>query len=305
MSQPYKFYLFNPERQVRYYAVHGLDEGGFGYVWSGITDQGLPVAIKIIKPSSDSQRDFSSWYTEQKIHLQCLSHPYIVMTFDQFFSPEGHLVLVMEKAGGNLESLVNAGYKYSLKAVCAIGTQILSALHYIHSLGVIHRDVTLKNILWFNNGIFKLCDFGISKSDVKPDELAKTFIGHKSYIPPELLYAGYSSQQSDLYQLGLVLLSLLIGRHPIPLNSSAEQARQMILDGTPRQIADSLISTHGKLADVISVLLRRRDQYRYKTAQEVWAELETEYRKQENIEQMINSLLQTNKPTLPPWLQKS
>lgn len=302
MGTTYIFSLFNPDRQVKYFAVSSIDEGGYGRVWLGLTAQGLSVAIKIIKPTSDFNRDFTSWFTDQQVHLMCLNHPYVVVTFDQFISSEGKLAIVMEQGGGCLSSLLSKGVKWSNKSICAIATQILSALHYIHSLGVVHRDVTLKNIIWFNGGIFKLCDFGISNPNVQPGGYARTFIGRKSYIPPELLYAGYTTHQSDIYQLGMVLLTLLTGRHPIPENATPELTRKMILDGIPRQTAESLIPAFGCTAEIISVMLRRRDAYRYRSAAEVWADFEAEFKKQESIERMISTILKPKKMTLPPWL---
>jgi serine/threonine-protein kinase len=195
--------------------------------------------------------------------------------------------------------------RWADKAICAIGTQILAALHYIHGLGIIHRDVTLKNIIWFNGGIFKLCNFGISKQNVLPDEYARTFIGHKSYIPPELFHLGYSTHQSDIYQLGLVLLTLIKGQHPIPENATPEQTRSLILDGVPRQIADPLIPTHGRVAQIISIMLRRRKEYRYKSAADAWADCEQEFRRQEGIERIITSLPGPRGITLPPWLKNT
>lgn len=271
-------------------------------MWLGLTEQGLPIAIKIIKPTSDFTQDFSSWFTDQQVHLMCLNHPYIVVTYDQFISSDGKLVIVMEQGGGSISSLLSQGIKWSDKAISAIATQILSALHYIHRLGVVHRDVTLKNIIWFSGGIFKLCDFGISNPNVQVGDYARTFIGHKSYIPPELLYAGYTTHQSDIYQLGLVLLTLITGRHPVPENATLEITRQMILDGIPRQIAESLTSTHGRVAEIISVMLRRRDAYRYKTAADAWTDFEAEFKKQENIGQMISALVRQKPMAFPPWL---
>jgi serine/threonine protein kinase len=302
MGTPYAFWLFNPERQVKYFAISLIDEGGFGQVWYGVTAEGLPIAIKIIKPTADYIQDFSTWFTDQQVHLMCLNHTYIVTTFDQFVSTDGKLVLVMEHGGGSLESMLNQQVKFTNKSICAIATQILAALHYIHNLNVVHRDVTLKNIIWFNGGIFKLCDFGISKPNVQPGEYARTFIGHKSYIAPELLYAGHTTHQSDIYQLGLVLLTLKTGKHPIPLNATTEQTRQMILDGIPRRIADSLIATHGRIAEIISIMLRRHDVYRFSNAMEAWKEFEKEFKNQENIEQIINSLTKPMGINLPPWL---
>ena len=301
-SKGYKFYIPNPSRQIHYYAIYAIDEGGFGQVWSGISGTGVSIAIKITKPTLDPLRDLKSWFTEQYIHLKCLNHPHIVRTFDQFISPEGALVIVMEKAEGSLENLVCNGKLFDPMEVCAIGTQILSALDYIHKLGVIHRDVTLKNILFFPNGVFKLADFGISKQDIAKNELARTFIGQKTFIPPELWSLGYSSQQCDIYQMGLVLLTLLTGRYPIPANATVEETRRMILEGIPRQIAESLINNHGRLAEILSIMLRRRDAWRYKTAMDAWNDLYKEFEQRKKLKEIAESLWKQLPPQLLPRL---
>ncbi len=297
----YEFYEFNPERNRKYYAVYPIDEGGFGYVWSGVSDVGLNVAIKIIKPTSDFTRDFLGWINEQDIYLKCLEHQHIVTTFDQFYSSNGHLVIVMERAGGSLENLLSKGHSFSPLMVCSIGTQILSALHHIHSLGVIHRDVTLKNILWFSSGSVKLSDFGISRQGVSAQEIARTFIGKWSAIPPELAFLGYSNHQSDIYQMGLILLMLLTGDHPIPKDTTPEVIGEMIRTGVPRQKAESLVPKYGNLAQIISIMLRRHTEYRYKTALEAWDDLYREYQTSQYFKAVLEEFKKQAPPELPPW----
>lgn len=301
-SNWYLFKIYNPIRKVNYYATSPIDEGGFGKVWSGVSSMGLPVAIKIIKPGSSFLKDWSSWVNEQNICLACLSHAHIITTFDQFCSPQNELVIIMEKAECSLERFVSTDKPFDPLSICIIGTQICSALHHIHSLGVVHRDVTLKNILWFPPNTFKLSDFGISKKGVTPEELAKTFIGHRTFIPPELLIAGYSTHQSDIYQLGLVLLTLLTGSYPIPIDATPEQTRQSIVEGIPRQIAEALISMHGKLAEIMSIMLRRRDIFRYKTAMDVWHELYNEFDRRKRLKDVAEFFEKQPKAILPPWL---
>lgn len=185
-------------------------------------------------------------------------------------------MIIMERASCSLADLLIQNYKFNVRAICAVGLQVSQALNYIHSLPVIHRDVTPKNILVFPNWIYKLADFGIAKDTVTAEELAKTLIGHNSYLPPELLRYGYSRRESDFYQLGIVLLTLMTGSSPIGEGLSPQQTYQQILNGIPRQIADSLVpvgGVFGQLARVISVMLRRREAYRYKTALEIHAEL--------------------------------
>ena len=299
------FALWNPERQVHYYAVSALDEGGFGTVWDGFTSYGLHVAIKIIKPTGDIATDFRAWYTEQQIYLLSLHHPHIITTIDQFISSDGSLFIVMERAGGSLYSLVQDIGPIDPWAVCSIGTQVALALHHVHGLSAIHRDVTLHNILWFANGSVKLADFGISRQLLTVDEIARTFIGRKGSVPPELYTQGYSTVQSDIYQLGLVLLALLSGQPPIPYDASPEDILSLIVEARPRLLAEALTAQYGKLAEIISIMLRRRHQWRYQTAIEVWWELYQEAERRKRLNELAQWTAQQAKPQVPSWLRQS
>src|SRR4051812_32277972 len=94
----YQFVLHNLQRQAYYFGLALLDSGGFGQVWSGVDSFGVPIAIKVIMPTGDVLRDFLSWHIEQDICLKSILHPNVITTYDQFVTPEGHLVLVMERA---------------------------------------------------------------------------------------------------------------------------------------------------------------------------------------------------------------
>jgi eukaryotic-like serine/threonine-protein kinase len=297
----YLFKIGNPARKMVYHGIIVLGEGGFGEVWAGLTQDSLPIAIKVFKPTSDPSRDFIRWYNEQDINLRCLGHRHIVQTYDQFVTPEGDLVIVMEQAEGSLDSYIRINGPLHPTHVCGVGLQILSALKHVHNLGVIHRDVTLRNILYFPNGLVKLSDFGISKETVSAEEFARTFIGQKHAIPPELLHAGYTSQQSDIYQLGLCLLTLLTGSPPIPGNMPARETYDAITDGLPRQIAESLIPKHGTLAEILSIMLRRRCEWRYQHVDEVREDLRAEYEQRRNLASYIDWLTRKQQnPFMPP-----
>jgi eukaryotic-like serine/threonine-protein kinase len=282
------FWLFNQERQTWYFAVRSLGDGGFASVWAGQTQDGQSVAIKVIKRTANPRQDFSSWDTDQLVHLLVWHHPHVVQTLDQFVSPDGDYVIVMEMGQDSLDSLINQGHKWSDKDVCAIGWQILSALSELHARNVVHRDLTLKNIISFPGGIFKLCDFGISKPNVQPWEYAQTLIGTPSYIPPELYMEGYTTHQSDIYQVGLVLLTLIIGQHPIPPHISRDEIQKMILAGVPRQKADSLARGGRQTARILARMLPRHLANRYKTAAEAIGDLQAEYWRLQRFEESAN-----------------
>ena len=164
--------------------------------------------------------------------------------------------------------------------MCVIGTQILSALTYLHNKNRIHRDVSAKNILEFANGVVKLNDFGVSKGNVSAGQATGTQLGNAVYLPPELLNAGRWTHQSDVYQLGVVLISLLLGRHVIPNNIASAEMGRMILDGVPRQAAEDLVRSHGDLGIVLRHMVCRTENLRFPNAAAAWAALYEEWKRQ-------------------------
>jgi serine/threonine protein kinase len=270
--------LVNPHG-FRYFLGERIAGGGGGDVYAAVNQAGQQLAIKFVKPNPHNRgAGLATWINECNSSLKCQNHPHIVQIFEYFQTPEGHLVIVMELANCSLSDLVRQGYGFETRSICAVGMQAAQALSYIHSLTqpIIHRDVTPKNILVFPNWIYKLSDFGISKNNVTHEEMARTFIGYSSYIPPELLRRGYSMQQADLYQLGVVLLTLMLGASPIDERLPQQQIYEQILAGVPRMRAEALMATGGaagELAKVVAVMLRRHDEYRYRAAAEVYTEL--------------------------------
>src|SRR5438445_1406016 len=157
MQDGFEFAVYNAERNVWYYAVRRLGIGGQGGVWAGVDSRGKSVALKVMWPTSNYLQAYWSWFNDQYGHLQCLHQPHVVASYDQFQSlHQGWYIIVMELAVRSLDDVIRTGRKQSAKRVCVIGTQILSALDYLHSVNRIHRDVSAKNLLEFANGVVKL-----------------------------------------------------------------------------------------------------------------------------------------------------
>ena len=95
-------------------------------------------------------------------------------------------------------------------------------------------------------------------------------IVHHRLMAPEVLAGGYSTKQSDLYQLGLLMYHMHTGEYPIDVEAGYDAVIAQIRDGIPRLKAEALGTP---LGDVISVLLRRTEQYRYTSAAQVWDDL--------------------------------
>lgn len=184
--------------------------------------------------------------------------------------------IVLERAWGSLYDWIQV-IESSEQLVREIARQLLFAIHFIHTHDVIHRDITIYNILVFHgyqNAIFKISDFGISEEFLDPwgPKISRSLTAHPYFIPPEILMPqyGYTNNQSDLYHLGLVLLYSLTKRLPFDESMSREEIQQTVVNGVPRLQAEQ-IGTN--LGEFIAKLLRRHMDYRFHTAIEAWRHL--------------------------------
>jgi serine/threonine-protein kinase len=151
-------------------------------------------------------------------YLKKLSHPNIVKYLDDYYL-NGEFHLVLEYIGG--ENMMPASPRYPEAEPRAVGLacQLLDALSYIHSAGIIHRDVNPKNIMLANNGIVKLIDFGTARSlngNVKATAVKDPFtqIANRGFDIPELFLGGESDQRCDLCGLAQTCIYMLTLRQP-------------------------------------------------------------------------------------------
>jgi serine/threonine-protein kinase len=261
------------------YTIGGqLGAGGFALVMEGTDLFGNAVALKVYKPANRPFGEVKTQWEKECRLFDKLRHPNVVAIYDAFIC-DNLFYIVLEKAWGRLCDYVDQFKPLPEAIVREIARQLLFATHYIHTHGVVHRDITIYNALVFEGPqsrgpVFKVSDFSISKEFVDPwqDKICHTHIAHPCFIPPELIDPnyGYSTERSDLYHLGLILLYALTGSLPFNETMPKDQIAKMINDGVPRQQAESLGTPLGAF---IAVLLRRRNEFRHKNAIEAWTAL--------------------------------
>jgi len=246
-----------------YFVSSEIGRGGFGVVVAASDKSGAKLAIKFrcvpqagLELRRVAERELAPWVSGGY-------HPNIVTIRDWFVCQGQWLAIVMERAQGSLADQLNAGASFEAWRVCDIGGQALLGLNRLHSLGYVHMDVRPCNLLRFPDGVIKLSDFGIVKDLFAPDCGACECTCYESYKPPEVLLGGRGAAriQCDVYQLGMTLLTLMLGRSVIPSWASAMQKRRMILDGVPRTAAEQIAAGHSRyapVASVVAIMLRRR-----------------------------------------------
>lgn len=211
-------------REVRfgnYILGSTLGEGEFGKVKLGWRKDGKhpsQAAIKLIKRDSIPQGSEK----ENKIHreitaLKKLRHPNIVRLVE-VLQNDKYIGIVLEYAsGGELFEYI-LEHKYLKESMaCRLFAQLVSGVDYMHSKGIVHRDLKLENLLLDKHKNIIISDFGFVNSfGNQPNDLMKTSCGSPCYAAPELVVTSgpYEGRKVDVWSCGVILYAMLSGYLP-------------------------------------------------------------------------------------------
>ena len=107
---------------------------------------------------------------------------------------------------------------------------MIEQLEYINNQGVVHRDIKLENILVDNNMNLKLADFGFATN--KNIDKLTSFRGTQSYMAPEIRKnESYNGKQTDIFSMGVVLFTLVVGYFPFSQADLKDQFYNFLLNG--------------------------------------------------------------------------
>ncbi|MFD4643502.1 serine/threonine-protein kinase [Lentzea sp. NPDC058436] len=168
------------------------------------------VAIKLFRPGddlSDARR-----IDKEICALAGLSHPGLVKVYDADPGGETPYVVLELIEGKTLRDRIAKG-PMSVEEVRRVGSALADALAHVHSRGFIHRDVKPSNILFDDDGLPRLADFGLVRSlDDAGVTRTGQVVGTAAYLAPEQVRGEELTEAVDVYALGLVLLECLTGR---------------------------------------------------------------------------------------------
>ena len=282
--------LFTIENEFRYEITRKIFEGGMGIVYEaeqrGARDFVKRVAIKIIRPSFASQKMFIENFVGEAKLVADLIHTNIVQTY-HLGENDGVCFIAMELIRGvNLEQFAHqlADKQRPLPKELAvfIASRVARGLAYAHAksdkdgkpLGIVHRDVSFKNIMIAFEGDVKLTDFGIAKArGFLTDQEGEVVAGKADYMSPEQANFQVTDRRSDLFSTGVVLSHLLLGRNLFK-GTTAEESRQRIMNQPVPDFRALDPRIDDKLNDILHHCLSRDLGRRYATADELMYDLE-------------------------------
>ncbi|XP_021727752.1 serine/threonine-protein kinase RUNKEL-like [Chenopodium quinoa] len=218
----------------QYHVYEAIGHGKHSAVYKGRKKKTIEYfAIKSVDKSQKSKV-----LQEVKI-LHALDHQN-VLKFYSWYETSAHLWLVLEYCvGADLMSLLRQDEHLPEDSIHDLATDIIKALLYLHSKGIIYCDLKPSNILLDENGHTKLCDFGLARklSDISKtpsSSLPQAKRGTPFYMAPELFQdGGVHSYASDLWALGCVLYECYAGRPPFVGREFTQLAKSILSDPTP------------------------------------------------------------------------
>lgn len=282
--------LFTIQSEFRYEIVRKIFEGGMGVVYEaeqhGARDFVKRVAIKVIRQSYANQKMFIENFIGEAKLVADLIHTNIVQTYHLGSTGQLYYIAMELIRGVNLEQFTQHLHerkrKLPLELAVFIVSRVARGLAYAHAkrdkdgrlLGIVHRDVSYKNIMIAFEGDVKLTDFGIAKArGFLQDNEGEVVAGKADFMSPEQASFKITDKRSDIFSAGVVLANLLLG-YNIFKGASADESRERVMTLSVPDFTrlDSRIDT--QLNRILQRTMARDLGVRYPDAHELLYELE-------------------------------
>ncbi len=270
--------------------VRKIADGGMGSVYEAVLDGAMgfekTVAIKTILPSYSKNQEFVEMFIGEAKLVADLVHQNICQVYQLGKAGDMYYIAMEYVAGISLQDFLNNHRDRSERVPPELGTFIISrvcrGLEYAHNkrdkngqlLGVVHRDISPRNIMISTEGEVKLTDFGVAKAaNVMKDQEGSVLVGKIAYMSPEQAQFQATDARSDIFSLGVNMYELLTGEDLFGAPDTTTVLQNVLTKDLPppRQINAEIPE------DVEKILLRalhRNPAQRYQTAAEMGHDLE-------------------------------
>jgi serine/threonine protein kinase len=225
-----------PSRIGRYEIRGVLGEGGMATVfeaWDPVLHRTL--AVKLVDQSTldpEAKPEVLRRFKREAQAAARLAHANVVQVYE-YGEEADYCFIAMEHVSGKpLTAYLGEGLKSELHRVRDIIGQLLEALAYSHTQGVVHRDIKPGNLLVTREGTIKVTDFGIARIEASSVTQHGHMLGTPSYMSPEQYLGDTPDGRADLFATGVLLYELLTGVKPFAGESNG-QIMNKILYETP------------------------------------------------------------------------
>jgi len=257
----------------RYTIVAKLGQGGMATVWRA-EDALLrrTVALKVLADSLADSAAAEHRFLREARAASSLDHPAAVAVYDAG-EADGHLYIAFACIDGETVSDLAARTPFDAPAAASMGIAVADALAHAHAKGIIHRDITGRNVMLDREGRTFVLDFGLAWM-AGTARLTSTHatLGTYAYIAPEVASGSDADERSDLYGLGVVLYEALTGTVPFQGDNPGAML-YAAMHAPPESLQRRRPGVDAALERVVLRLLEKRPEDRYPSAADLAAAL--------------------------------
>ncbi len=253
-----------------------LGSGGMGTVYlAEHATLDKKVAVKILPEHLSRDPEYVSRFRAEAQTAFGLQHPGVVRVHDIGYADGKYFIVMQYIEGESLQKIVNTLGPLDPRDAAKLMIGVLRALHYAHSMGIVHRDIKPDNIIVQKNNQPVITDFGLAfETDTSLKYTAAgTVVGTPWFISPEQANGQRADYRSDLYSLGVTLYFLVAGRVPFTAQGALAVLNKHINEPP---VAPSIFNPRiSPVMDaVILKFLAKKPEERYRTAELAARDLE-------------------------------
>ena len=249
-----------------YEILNEIGAGGMGRVYrvrNVISDR--IEAMKILLPDLAGRQELAARFLREIKLLASLNHPNIAQ-LRTAFTHENQLVMIMEYVEGTSMAVRLAAGPISISEALDYIDQVLNALSYAHQHNVVHRDIKPGNMMLTPQGVVKVMDFGIARSDSDSTlTMSGTSLGTVNYMSPEQVKGERTDPRSDLYSVGICLYEMVTGKKPFQEGSDFSIMSAHVKEA-PRPPAELQPDLPPALNEIILLAIAKEPGERFQTA---------------------------------------
>ncbi len=252
------------------------------------------VAIKLLQKEMANDPHFIENFSREARAAAALNHHNIVQIYS-FGQEAGQYFLAMELVDrGSLDDIISSKKPLSEAQVIEIGLQVATALRSAWTRGVAHHDIKPGNILFNEEGVAKIVDFGLAQfakeASGKTDPHGNIW-GTPYYVPPEKLESKRVDFRGDIYSLGATLFHAIANRPPFEGPDLQEVASRRLRE-IPPSVRKFHSDTSEATAKIVARMMGRKPEDRYETYDALIADLTAAKRAAFSSRQKINEAAQ-------------